>query len=113
MARLFLSGQTTCALLLGAGLLLRAQAALRQEPAESAQRAPLEAPRTVQSQPLAEQAARARSLRVVRTGTDGTGSSPRSGNARSQAKKRLAQQKARAARRACGVRVASKGFRCG
>jgi hypothetical protein len=33
MSRLFLSGQTTCALLLGAGLLLRAQAALRFEPA--------------------------------------------------------------------------------
>src|SRR6202521_3550288 len=32
MSRLFLSGQTTCALLLGAGLLLRAQAALRFEP---------------------------------------------------------------------------------
>ena len=29
MRRFFLSGQTTCALLLGAGLLLRAQAALR------------------------------------------------------------------------------------
>src|SRR4051812_21172230 len=33
MNRLFLSGQMTCAMLLGAGLLLRAQAALHPEPA--------------------------------------------------------------------------------
>jgi len=36
MGRFFLSGQTTCALLLGAGLLLRAQAALRPSEASSA-----------------------------------------------------------------------------
>jgi len=40
MGRFFLSGQTTCALLLGAGLLLRAQSALRSnEPAPRAPRA--------------------------------------------------------------------------
>ncbi|HEX4385429.1 MAG TPA: hypothetical protein VH083_20860 [Myxococcales bacterium] len=43
MQRFFLSGQTTCALLLGAGLLLRAQAALTRP--ESAPQARLETPR--------------------------------------------------------------------
>src|SRR5688572_25039363 len=37
MKRLFLSAPMTCALLLGAGLLLRAQAALRSEPSRFAQ----------------------------------------------------------------------------
>jgi hypothetical protein len=43
MRRFFLSGQTTCALLLGAGLLLRAQAALTRT--EAIPQARLEAPR--------------------------------------------------------------------
>ena len=111
MARLFLSGQTTCALLLGAGLLLRAQAALRQEPVETAQRAPIEAPRTVHAEPFPEQTVRAKAPRVARTGTDAV--TPRRGNARSHSKKGLAHRQARVAKRACGVRVASKGFRCG
>src|SRR3954467_5382734 len=53
MGRFFLSGQTTCALLLGAGLLLRAQAALR--PAEAVAAG---APRTGPSEMLAERAPR-------------------------------------------------------
>jgi hypothetical protein len=44
MQRFFLSGQTTCAMLLGAGLLLRAQAALTSRP-ETAPQARLESPR--------------------------------------------------------------------
>jgi hypothetical protein len=45
MKLFFLSGQTTCALLLGAGLLLRAQAALRTESETAATPAAIEAPR--------------------------------------------------------------------
>ncbi len=54
MGRFFLSGQTTCALLLGAGLLLRAQAALRPaDPAVSAA-----APHTRPAEMLSERAPR-------------------------------------------------------
>jgi len=53
MGRFFLSGQTTCALLLSAGLLLRAQAALRpSEPAVAG------APQPRPSEMLAERAPR-------------------------------------------------------
>ncbi|GAC1337547.1 MAG: hypothetical protein NVSMB23_04150 [Myxococcales bacterium] len=57
MSRLFLSGQTTCALLLGAGLLLRAQAALRfdTEPAV----APQQAAKSAFEQQTTQQAGRA------------------------------------------------------
>jgi hypothetical protein len=56
MQRFFLSGQTTCALLLGAGLLLRAQAALTKP--ESAPQARLEAPRTRPAELFGERAPR-------------------------------------------------------
>lgn len=48
MKRLFLSAPTTCALLLGAGLLLRAQAALRADPTSGDARA-----QTVKEEPTA------------------------------------------------------------
>ena len=51
MRRLFLSGQMTCAMLLGAGLLLRAQAALRSEPEPVAA---AESPRTRPSEMTGE-----------------------------------------------------------
>jgi hypothetical protein len=57
MSRLFLSGQTTCALLLGAGLLLRAQAALRLEP--SSAYAPQQAAKSAFEQDAARPAGRA------------------------------------------------------
>jgi hypothetical protein len=56
MQRFFLSGQTTCALLLGAGLLLRAQAALTKP--ESAPQARLETPRTRPAELFGERAPR-------------------------------------------------------
>jgi hypothetical protein len=61
MGRLFLSGQTTCALLLGAGLLLRAQAALQKEPV--AQQTTVETPGERPPAMLERHAARARMAR--------------------------------------------------
>lgn len=58
MSRLFLSGQTTCALLLGAGLLLRAQAALRFDPIEPVQ-APQQASKSAFEQESTQRAGRA------------------------------------------------------
>jgi hypothetical protein len=56
MQRFFLSGQTTCAMLLGAGLLLRAQTALtRPEPMPQAR---LEAPRMRPAELFGERAPR-------------------------------------------------------
>ena len=54
MSRFFLSGQTTCALLLGAGLLLRAQAALRPEPEQQATAQSAETPGTRNSDMVQE-----------------------------------------------------------
>jgi hypothetical protein len=62
MGRLFLSGQTTCALLLGAGLLLRAQAALQKEPEPAAQQA-VETPGEKPPAMLEQHALRARMAR--------------------------------------------------
>jgi hypothetical protein len=62
MRRFFLSGQATCAMLLGAGLLMRAQAALRSEP-EAAPVA-IETPRT---RPAEMAAPRVRVVRAERS----------------------------------------------
>jgi len=62
MRRFFLSGQTTCAMLLGAGLLMRAQAALRSE-TETAPVA-VESPRT---RPAEMAAPRVRAIRTERS----------------------------------------------
>ena len=56
MRRFFLSGQTTCAMLLGAGLLLRAQSALTKP--ESAPQARLETPRARPAELFGERAPR-------------------------------------------------------
>jgi hypothetical protein len=56
MQRFFLSGQTTCALLLGAGLLLRAQSALTKP--DAAPQARLEAPRARPAELFGERAPR-------------------------------------------------------
>src|SRR2546430_17114825 len=53
MGRLFLSGQTTCALLLGAGLLLRAQGAFR-----SPEHAAMDSAKTRPAEMAGERAAR-------------------------------------------------------
>ena len=101
MNRLFLSGQMTCAMLLGAGLLLRAQAALRVEP-EAATPAAIESPRTRPAE-LASPRPRAseRSV-VVRRGKEIT--HPRKGFTH--------REKGRHARRR-GVAIAGRGARWG
>lgn len=63
MGRLFLSGQTTCALLLSAGLLLRAQAALQKEPEPAAQQTTVEPPGERAPAMLEQHALRARMAR--------------------------------------------------
>src|SRR5437868_1216212 len=82
MGRFFLSGQTTCALLLGAGLLLRAQSALRSN--EPAPRAPRAHPAEMfpERTPPAEAAPRA-----VKGASERDGKKARRGKARSQAGK--------------------------
>jgi hypothetical protein len=102
MRRFFLSGQTTCALLLGAGLLLRAQAALRPpersgldaktRPSEMAgERAPRQA-----VVPAPERSATARSVQK-----------------NSHKRKGFTHRDARHRERKCGVALAERGFRCG
>ena len=83
MGRFFLSGQTTCALLLGAGLLLRAHSALR--PDEPAQRAPRARPAEMfpeRTPPAIEPAPRA-----VKGASERDGKMARTGKARSHARK--------------------------
>lgn len=127
MGRLFLSGQTTCALLLGAGLLLRAQAALRQEPepAPAAQQAvetprtrpselfeahpprPARAPRPQALSPRAVHAARAPGRQAEAMGA--------TGNSASQVRKGFAHRQRRAQGKRCGAALAQRdrGFKCG
>jgi hypothetical protein len=101
MGRLFLSGQTTCALLLGAGLLLRAQAALRPADHAGADARPAEmmgersAARPVLGQP--QQSPR----------------SDRSVQKSSHTRKGFAHRSSRPRARKCGVALAHRGIRCG
>ena len=105
MSRLFLSGQMTCAMLLGAGLLLRAQAALRPEP--TAQTA-VEEPRTRPSELMGERARTA--PRLVHNEAP---SAPRVVHKSSHTRKGFAHHARRPRVRKCGVAVAGRWFRCG
>ena len=98
---MFLSGQTTCALLLGAGLLLRAQAALRPEEHTAQATRPAEmmgdrAPVRPAATPSAEGAASARSVQRS-----------------SHKRKGFAHRTPRARTRKCGVALANRAIRCG
>jgi len=101
MGRFFLSGQTTCALLLGAGLLLRAQSALRSN--EPAPRAPRAHPAEMfpERTPPAEAAPRA-----VKGASERDGKKARSGKARSHARKAFGHRLRR-------TEAATNGARCG
>lgn len=101
MKRLFLSGQMTCAMLLGAGLLLRAQAALRSEP-EATQA--VESPRTRPSE-MARVAPR-----VFRVEAPAT---PRTVHRNSHSRKGFAHRTTRAHVRRSGVALASRWNRVG
>ena len=98
---MFLSGQTTCALLLGAGLLLRAQAALR--PAEHA------AARARPAEMMGERAPLRPALAQPPQG------SPRARSVQKSSHKRkgFAHRDARHRTRKCGVALATRGIRCG
>jgi hypothetical protein len=87
MGRLFLSGQTTCALLLGAGLLLRVQAAIRVEPEAPGQA--IETPRTRPTEMIAERAPR---VRVVRNTTPERSATPRRGKIVAHSRKGFAHR---------------------
>ena len=107
MSRLFLSGQVTCAMLLGAGLLLRAQAALR-EPPQSQSQVAVDSPRTRPSELMGE---RARSApRIVRSEAP---EAPRSVHKNSHTRKGFAHHARRLRVRKCGVALAGRWFRCG
>ncbi|MGZ6142770.1 MAG: hypothetical protein ACXWLM_05500 [Myxococcales bacterium] len=105
MRRLFLSGQMTCAMLLGAGLLLRAQAALHSEP-EVTQAA--ESPRTRPSEMTGERARLA--PRVVRAEPPAT---PRTVHKNSHTRKGFAHPQPRPRVRKSGVALAGRWFRVG
>lgn len=105
MSRLFLSGQMTCAMLLGAGLLLRAQAALHPEPSAPAT---LEEPRTRPSEMMGERARTA--PRVVRNEAL---AAPRIVHRSSHTRKGFAHRARRHRVRKCGVALARRAFRCG
>jgi hypothetical protein len=105
MSRLFLSGQMTCAMLLGAGLLLRAQAALR--PPETTQAA-VESPRTRPSEMMGERARTA--PRIVR---EEAPASPRVVHRSSHTRKGFAHRAGRSRVRKTGVALATRSVRNG
>ncbi|MGZ6123858.1 MAG: hypothetical protein ACXWLR_02805 [Myxococcales bacterium] len=104
MGRMFLSGQTTCALLLGAGLLLRAQAALR--PGEHAA---AEAPRTRPAEMMGDRAAPRTALAQQKQGPRNA----RSVQKNSHKRKGFTHRDPRHRTRKCGVALATRGIRCG
>ena len=115
MSRLFLSGQMTCAMLLGAGLLLRAQAALR-EPPQSASTVSVESPRTRPSELMGERARTPPRIigdhgRLREARSEGP-EAPRSVHRSSHTRKGFAHHARRLRVRKCGVALAGRGFRC-
>jgi hypothetical protein len=104
MGRLFLSGQTTCALLLTAGLLLRAQAALR--PAEHSG---AEAPKTRPAEMTGDRGSPRPAVAQSRQGPKNARSVQKSSHKR----KGFAHRDRRHRVRNCGVALAPRGIRCG
>jgi len=93
MGRLFLSAQTTCALLLGAGLLLRAQAHLHAQEENAPQLAARTRPAQIFSEGQRSGAGRAgQAPRVVRTANSQERTATRSGKARTQGRKPVAHR---------------------
>ena len=104
MGRMFLSGQTTCALLLGAGLLLRAQAALR--PAEHANP---EGTRTRPAEMLGDRSPDRPAVTQAQQGVRNGRNVQKS----SQKRKGFTHRDARHRARKCGASLATRGIRCG
>jgi hypothetical protein len=108
MGRYFLSGQTTCALLLGAGLLLRAHAAL-QAPDGPAQ--PVTRPAEIFPH---QQVVRIRQAPRAVQGTAGRDSTvDRGGKSRSHARNGRAHKMPRASAKRCGASLAQPRVDCG
>jgi hypothetical protein len=127
MQRFFLSGQTTCALLLGAGLLLRAQSALTRP--DAAPQARLETPRARPAELFGERAPRIprpltserRAGPAIAHAPAAVASAPRASEKEEQqtqddssVRKGLAHNGGRHKVRKCGgVAFAGRQFRCG
>jgi hypothetical protein len=92
MGRLFLSAQTTCALLLGAGLLLRAQAHLRAQEENAPQMAARTRPAQIISDTRAVSGRGGQAPRVVRMPAGQERAATRGGKARTQGRKPLAHR---------------------
>ena len=108
MGRLFLSAQTTCALLLGAGLLLRAQAHLRAQE----ENAPQMAARTRPAQIFDTRGAPGRvgqPPRVVRAPSNQERTATRGGKARTQGRKPMAHAARKPGRRGAAVAKSNTG----
>ena len=108
MGRLFLSAQTTCALLLGAGLLLRAQAHLRAQE----ENAPQMAARTRPAQVFDMRGAPGRvgqPPRVVRAPSNQERTATRGGKARTQGRKPMAHRARNAGRQGAAVAKSNTG----
>jgi hypothetical protein len=101
MGRFFLSGQTTCALLLGAGLLLRAQGALR-----SPEHAAVDAAKTRPAEMAGERAARPAVVSPERS------VDARSVQRISHKRKGFTHRDGRHRARKCGVALANRKIRC-
>jgi hypothetical protein len=99
---LFLSGQTTCALLLGAGLLLRAQGALR-----SPEHAAMDAAKTRPAEMAGERAPRAAAAPAAERPVGA-----RSVQQSSHKRKGFTHRDGRHRARGCGVALAHRGIRC-
>ena len=108
MGRLFLSAQTTCALLLGAGLLLRAQARLRAQE----ENAPQVAARTRPAQIFDTRATPGRAgqaPRVVRAPSSQERTATGGGKARTHGRKPMAHRARKPGRRGAAVAESNTG----
>jgi len=92
MGRFFLSAQTTCAVLLGAGLLLRAQAHLRAQEENAPQVAARTRPAQIISDTRAVSGRTGQPPRIVRTPAGQERTATRGGKARTQGRKPMAHR---------------------
>ena len=116
MGRMFLSAQTTCALLLGAGLLLRAQAYVRAQDENAPQVAARTRPAEIfDTRGVSRSAHTGQAPRIVRTPAGQERAATRGGKARTQGRKPMAHRARQARAKRCGATVAKSdsGFRCG
>jgi len=109
MGRLFLSAQTTCALLLGAGLLLRAQAYLRAQEENAPQAARMRPAQIFSEGRDATPARTGQAPRVVRTDTGRERAATRGRKTRTQGRKPMAHRASAPGRGGSPVAKPDKG----